>query len=92
VAVPDYTVTPAGADYGDPARQHDGIVAANTIMARLSSARGIRYVDTFDISLRAAHDPSLVAHDGLHASGAQYAAWVERIAPVVTELLSDRFA
>ena len=80
VAIPDYTVTPAGADYGDPRAQHDGIVAANATMARLATARGIAYVDTFDLSLRAADDRSLVADDGLHPSGAQYALWVERIA------------
>ena len=87
VAVPDYTVTPAGADYGDPARRHASIVAANEVMARLSAARGIRYVDTFDLSLRAADDWSLVAVDGLHPSGIQYASWVERVAPVVADLL-----
>lgn len=87
VAIPDYTVTPAGSDYGDPRRQRDGIVANNTIMARLSVARGITYVDTFDLSLRAASDRALVADDGLHPSGAQYATWVERIAPVVAALV-----
>jgi acyl-CoA thioesterase I len=87
VAIPDYTVTPAGADYGDPRRQHDGIVANNAIMARLAAARGIAYVDTFDISLRAAGDRSLIADDGLHPSGRQYAAWVERILPFVERLL-----
>lgn len=88
VATPDYTVTPAGADYGDPRRQHDGIVANNAIMTRLATARGIAYVDIFDLSLRAAGDPSLVADDGLHPSGTQYATWVERIAPVVAALLA----
>jgi acyl-CoA thioesterase-1 len=87
VAIPDYTVTPAGADYGDPSRQHDGIVTKNRVMSRLSAARGIAYVDTFDLSLRAATDRSLVAGDGLHPSGVQYATWVKRIAPVVAELL-----
>jgi lysophospholipase L1-like esterase len=87
VAIPDYTVTPAGGDYGDPARRHEAIVAGNEVMARQSAERGIRYVDTFDLSLRAADDRSLVADDGLHPSGAQYATWVERIAPVVAELL-----
>jgi acyl-CoA thioesterase-1 len=87
VAIPDYTVTPAGADYGDPRRQHEGIVANNTIMARLAAERGVPYVDTFAISLRAVDDRSLVAGDGLHPSGRQYAAWVERIAPVVAGLL-----
>jgi lysophospholipase L1-like esterase len=88
VSIPDYTVTPAGADYGDPVRRHEGIVANNAVMARLAQARGIAFVDIFDISLRAGRDRSLVANDGLHPSGAQYAAWVERIAPVVLGLIS----
>ena len=87
VAIPDYTVTPAGADYGDPTRQHDGIVANNAVMERLARERGIAYVDTFDLSLRAADDRTLVADDGLHASGAQYRLWVERIQPVVDRLI-----
>ena len=88
VAIPDYTKTPAGADYGDPVRQHDAIVASNAIMARLSAARDISFVDIFDISLEAATDRSLVADDGLHPSGIQYARWVERIEPVVRRLLA----
>ena len=56
VAIPDYTVTPAGSDYGDPRQQHDAIVAANATMARLATERGIAFVDTFDLSLRAADD------------------------------------
>jgi acyl-CoA thioesterase I len=87
VAIPDYTVTPAGADYGDPRQQHDGIAANNGIMARAAAARGIPFVDIFDLSLRAATDRRLVADDGLHPSGAQYATWVERIAPVVAALI-----
>ncbi len=87
VSIPDYTVTPAGGQYGDPADQHDGIVAANAVMARLAGERGIAFVDIFDLSLRAAADRRLVAEDGLHPSGAQYALWVERIAPVVDGLL-----
>ncbi len=87
ISIPDYTVTPAGGDYGDPADQHDGIVAANAAMARLAGERGIGFVDIFDLSLRAADDRTLVADDGLHPSGAQYALWVERITPVVGALL-----
>jgi acyl-CoA thioesterase I len=87
VAIPDYTVTPAGADYGDPRQQHDGIVANNAVMERLSGERAIAFVDIFDISLRAAGDRSLVADDGLHPSGTQYGLWVERLVPVVNGLL-----
>lgn len=87
VATPDYTVTPQGAAYGDPAAQSAAIRRNNAILERLAAQRGIAYVDTFDLSLRAAKDRSLVADDGLHPSGAQYALWVDRIAPVVEALL-----
>ncbi|HJP90271.1 MAG TPA: SGNH/GDSL hydrolase family protein [Candidatus Limnocylindrales bacterium] len=88
VTTPDYTVTPAGADYGDPARQSAGIRRNNAIIADLAAARGIAVVDIFDISLEARDDRTLVADDGLHPSGAQYARWVDRIEPVVRALLT----
>ena len=88
IGIPDYTVTPRGADYGDPRRQHDAIVASNAAMARLAAERGIAFIDILALSLEAAGDRSLVAGDGLHPSGSQYARWVERIAPVVRGLLA----
>jgi len=88
VATPDYTVTPQGEAYGDPARQSAGIRRNNDILRELASARLIAYVDAYDLSLRARDDPSLVADDGLHPSGAQYALWVDRIEPSVRALLA----
>ncbi len=87
IATPDYTVTPAGADYGDPRRQRDGIAEVNATMARLAGVRRIAFVDIVDLSLRVSEDRSLVASDGLHPSAAQYALWVERIEPVVARLI-----
>jgi acyl-CoA thioesterase-1 len=87
VTMPDYTVTPAGADYGDPVAQSAGIRTNNTILSEAAQARGIRVVDIYDLSLRAQNEPGLVAGDGLHPSGAQYTLWVDRIAPAVQELL-----
>ncbi len=87
VTTPDYTVTPAGADFGDPATQAAAIRASNGILSSLASARGVAVVDIYDLSLRAGADRSLVARDGLHPSGAQYALWVERILPEVDRLL-----
>ena len=89
VAIPDYTATPRGADYGDPAQQSHEIAAFNAIMSRLSAAHGVPHVDIVDLSVRAAVDQSLVAPDGLHPSVAQYRLWVERIAPVVAGLLAE---
>jgi acyl-CoA thioesterase I len=88
VSTPDYTVTPQGAAYGDPAQQSAGIRADNDILKMLAEARAIAFVDIYDLSLRAATDPSLVAADGLHPSGAQYALWADRISPVVEGLLN----
>jgi acyl-CoA thioesterase-1 len=90
VAIPDYTVTPRGAAFGDPGQQRAAIVHFNEIMAGQCVERGIRHVDTLDLSRRAAEDRSLVAPDGLHPSGAQYRLWIERLAPVVVELLAGR--
>jgi acyl-CoA thioesterase I len=87
VSTPDYTVTPEGATYGDPERQRAGIATNNAILARLAVDRGIAFVHIFDLSRGAATDRTLVAGDGLHPSGAQYALWVDSIAPVVEGLL-----
>jgi acyl-CoA thioesterase-1 len=89
VSVPDYTVTRAGADFGDRWQQRQAIIEVNATLAALAARRGIAFVDIFDISGAAAADPSLVAADGLHPSGAQYARWVERILPVVRGLLAE---
>jgi lysophospholipase L1-like esterase len=88
VTTPDYTVTPEGASYGDPTTQAARIRRVNGIFAETSAARGVACVEIHDLSLRAAADRSLVADDGLHPSGAQYALWVDRIAPVVEGLLA----
>jgi acyl-CoA thioesterase-1 len=87
VTTPDYTVTPRGADYGNPAAQADAIRRFNGAISEIATERGVAVVDIHAISLEAAGDRSLVADDGLHPSGAQYARWVERIAPVIAELL-----
>lgn len=89
VATPDYTVTPAGASYGDPARQSAAIARANDTLREACEARGIAFVpEIFEISQAARADPSLVADDGLHPSGAQYSRWVDAIQPVVEGLLA----
>ena len=87
VSTPDYTVTPQGAGYGDPAARSAGIREVNSVLAQLAGRRAIAFVDIHDLSMLAATDRSLVADDGLHPSGAQYATWVDRIAPVVEGLL-----
>jgi lysophospholipase L1-like esterase len=89
VTTPDYTVTPRGADYGDPVQQSAGIRANNAIITEVARGLGIQVVDIYDISLGTATDLGLVASDGLHPSGAQYRLWVDRIVPFVTAIPGD---
>lgn len=89
VATPDYTVTPQGSAYGDPVQQSAGIGRVNAVMREECEARGIAFVpEIFEISRAAGDDPAMVAGDGLHPSGAQYARWVDAIGPVVDALLA----
>jgi lysophospholipase L1-like esterase len=90
VSTPDYTITPSGADYGDRASRSAGIREVNGVLAEESEARSIAHVDLYDLSLRASDDRALIAGDGLHPSGAQYALWADRIAAVVMPLFGGR--
>lgn len=79
VSIPDWGVTPfaEGRDRAKIAREIDQFNAIN----REEAAReGARWVDITPISRR--NDPTLVAADGLHPSGKQYAEWVKAIARV----------
>lgn len=88
VATPDYTVTPQGGAFGAPDQQRAEIVRFNRRLGELCEDRGIGFVaEIFAISQAAATDRSLMAGDGLHPSGAQYALWVDAIQPIVEELL-----
>ena len=88
VATPDYTVTPQGAAFGSPEQQRSGIERVNATLRDACEDRGLRFVaEIFAISEAAADDAALVAGDGLHPSGAQYALWVDAIQPVVEDLL-----
>jgi acyl-CoA thioesterase I len=88
VATPDYTVMPRGGEFGDPARQSDAILRFNAIAREAAEQREVRFVpETFEISREAVQDRSLVANDGLHPSGNQYARWVDVIEPLVRELV-----
>jgi lysophospholipase L1-like esterase len=87
VSTPDYTRTPQGAAFGDPAQQRAAIAAFNDIERELAEALGIAFVDISAVADRADVEPDLVADDGLHPSGIQYARWVDLVAPVAENLL-----
>jgi lysophospholipase L1-like esterase len=88
VSIPDWGVTRFAAEKDrDPAVVGTEIDAYNAVNREVSHARGVSWIDITDIS-RAR--PELVAPDGLHPSGTQYALWSERALPVVLELLEGQ--
>jgi lysophospholipase L1-like esterase len=88
VSTPDYTLTPAGASFGDPLRQRAEIANFNSIQREIASSRGIAFVDISSVADRADDEPDLVAGDGLHPSAKQYSGWVALIARAVETLFA----
>jgi lysophospholipase L1-like esterase len=89
LSIPDWSVTPFAARR-DRAHIVGEIDAFNAINREEAKHAGARYVDITPISRRAADEPALLAPDGLHPSGAMYAAWAAEALPVVWEILGRR--
>lgn len=86
LSIPDWGVTPFAQGH-DPARIAAEIDAFNAINRAEATAVGARYVDVTPVSRRATTDPTLIADDGLHPSGAMYAEWARLALPEVLAAL-----
>jgi len=75
VSIPDYGYTPFGKKNQEKISKE--LDTYNKINKTLTEARGINYYYITDISRK--YDDALVAEDGLHPSGKQYALWVQEI-------------
>lgn len=84
VSIPDWGVTPF-AEGRDRAKIASEIDRYNAINREETARAGARYVDITPVSR--GNDPALVAGDGLHPSGKQYAEWVKLILPEAREAL-----
>ena len=87
VNIPDFGVTPTAAKYARGRNISKGVAGFNRIITEESAKRGLRVVDVFDLSKRAANDRSLVAKDGLHPSAKGYTEWERLIRPIALEML-----
>lgn len=79
VTIPDYAKTPTGAGFGNPAQATAAISNFNKIIAQAGADRALTVADVFATSQKVTDDPSLIAGDGLHPSGAQYGLWTNII-------------
>ena len=86
LSIPDWGVMPF-AEGRDREAIAEEIDAFNRVKEEEARALDIRYVNITGISRQVAGDPSMVAGDGLHPSGAQYELWAEKALPEVLALL-----
>jgi lysophospholipase L1-like esterase len=87
LTAPDYTLTPAHrVCTGDAAEQAARIQELNGILGQVAAERGIAVVDIAPIADRVAQDRTLIAADGTHPSGKQYAGWADLAAGTVRRL------
>lgn len=86
ISIPDYSATPY-VYASDKQRVSKEIDAFNAINKEITLSNKIVYIDITAGSRDAATDPSLVANDGLHPSGKEYAKWAAMLAPAIKNQL-----
>ncbi len=79
ITIPDFGVTPQGKNYGNGRDIAKGIAEFNTVIIAEAKKRNLPLVDIYDLSKAMKEDASLVAADGLHPSGKEYALWEKLI-------------
>lgn len=86
ISIPDWGVTPfAGIrDRNEIAAEIDEY---NAINAEFSAKYGTGYLEVTEWTREAAADPSLLASDGLHPSGKEYARWAEKLSGMMEIIL-----
>jgi len=87
VTIPDFGVTPVGANFSNGRDIAEGIDRYNMIIKSEGVRRNIGVVDIYPLTQQMKGD--LVSTDGLHPSAKEYALWEKLIFPVAREILKD---
>lgn len=87
ITIPDYSVTPSGAQYTRGRDVNKGISQFNDIIKAEALKRKLPVVDIFPSTLKMKNNPSLICEDGLHPSSKEYANWEELIRKVALDIL-----
>jgi lysophospholipase L1-like esterase len=90
ITIPDFGLTPTGANYGAGRDISKGITEFNKIIIAEANKRKLKTVDLFEVSKEMGINPDLVAPDGLHPSAKEYAIWEKVIYTEVYALLVKR--
>lgn len=86
LSIPDWGVTPyaEGRDRDKIAQEID---AFNAINKKIALQYNVHYIDITPDTREAAHDQTLLAGDGLHPSGVEYAKWAEKLSALIQKNL-----
>jgi lysophospholipase L1-like esterase len=84
LSIPDYSVTPKAGNLNQEEIAEE-IDLYNNINRQIALAKGCHYIDITPASKLVINNPSLIALDGLHYSGAEYKKW----ALLLTESIED---
>lgn len=86
LSIPDYSATPfvGQSDKSSVSMQIDQF---NAINKEIALQNGITYIDITPSTRQAATDASLIANDGLHPSGKEYAVWAGMLVPLIKKVL-----
>lgn len=86
ISIPDYSVT-SHAKAMDTEKISKEIDVFNNVNKALTIQYKVHYADITPGSRVAQNDPELVAQDGLHPSGKEYAKWSEKVVePIISQL------
>ena len=87
LSIPDYAFTPFGQSTSNPQQISDEMDKYNAYAKEVAEKQGVKYLNITDITRRGIAEPNLVASDGLHPSEDAYAEFVDRLLPIVNEVL-----
>jgi acyl-CoA thioesterase-1 len=87
VSIPDYGVTPFGAERAEEIAKE--IEEFNAVFRRVAGEFGVDFYNITPISKRAKEDKDLTASDDLHPSGKMYGLWVQEIADEVAQKVAS---
>ncbi len=87
ITIPDFGVTPKGAQYSGGRDISAGIAEFNLIIEKEARERNLKVVDIYPTTQGMKNDPKLISSDELHPSAAEYALWEQLIFPVVHAVL-----
>lgn len=82
LSIPDWGATPF-AEGRDRKKIAAEIDAFNSINRKISESRGITYISITEGTREVPSNPQLVAKDGLHPSGDDYARWAEKLSNAI---------